>query len=178
MIVSVKKNPALTRSIAIDALLIGAALLIPTLSHLTALPLYRLSPMTLVLLTGMTLVKNRNNSLILAVVLPLISSVTTGMPTLGKALCMTAELSALTLIFDRLPRRRPSAIATWSRMMAAMLGAKAVYYLLKALMTSGPLFDTAWSTQLLTAAGYSILFAGFTAWRRHSQDRKCGHDRC
>ena len=70
-----KKNVA--RVALFDAVLVGAACLIPTLSHLTALPLYRLNPMMLVLLGGMAAVRDpesglisSRNALLLAVMLP------------------------------------------------------------------------------------------------------------
>lgn len=166
------------RALAIDALLVGVALIVPTVSHLTSLPLYRLNPMLLVLLTGMVVVDERSNSLLLAVALPLVSSFVVGMPLLTKALCMSAELATLTLLYGWMQKKHTSFLAIWGQMAAAMLGAKIVYYLLKSFLVGSALADTAWSVQLFTVVGYSLLFAGITAWQRHSQDRRCGRDRC
>ena len=134
--------------------------------------------MLLILLSGIMLVDKRNNSLVLAILLPLTSTFITGMPTLAKAICMAAELSALTLIYSGMSKRRTSFIGICASIVVAMLGAKTVYYLLKSILVSGPLVDTAWSIQLFTMAGYSLLFAGAMTWRHRSQDRQCGRDRC
>ena len=83
-------KPALLRTALVDITLLAVASLIPTLSHLTALPLYQLNPMMLVLLGGMLLVRGRANAILLAVLLPVVSMVAVGMPTPLKALCMVA----------------------------------------------------------------------------------------
>ncbi|MBR3528826.1 MAG: hypothetical protein IKN84_04115, partial [Bacteroidales bacterium] len=62
------------------------------MSHLLALPLYKLNPMLLALLGGLLLLKDRRTVLLLAALLPIFSMVVVGMPTPGRALCMVAEL--------------------------------------------------------------------------------------
>ena len=86
------KKTTVARTAIIDAALLAAACLIPTLSHITALPLYMLNPMLLVLLAGMLAVRSRTNAFLLAVLLPVVSMLAVGMPTPLKALCMAAEM--------------------------------------------------------------------------------------
>ena len=93
-----KKNVA--RVALIDAVLVGAACLIPTLSHLTALPLYRLNPMMLVLLGGMAAVRDpesglisSRNALLLAVMLPVVSMLAVGMPAPANSLSNGSPLT-------------------------------------------------------------------------------------
>lgn len=164
-------------TLAIDAVLIGLALLIPTMSHLTALPLYRLNPMLLLLLAGM-LLGNRPNSMLLAVALPFVSCLLVGMPTAAKALCMAAELLTLAVAHALVCGKSTTLLGTWLSMVAAMFCAKGVYYLLKMLLLGGTLVETSPMLQLVTVAGYSLLFAAATVAVRRSQDRRCGHDRC
>ena len=73
---------SLWRVAAVDAALLGAACLVPTLSQLTSLPLYQLNPMLLMLMASLLLVRNarirrlnlRNaNALLLAVAMPIVS---------------------------------------------------------------------------------------------------------
>ena len=97
-------KPALLRTALVDITLLAVVSLIPTLSHLTALPLYQINPMMLVLLSGMLLVRGRANAILLAVLLPVVSMVAVGMPTPLKALCMVAEMLTVVSIFTLMER--------------------------------------------------------------------------
>lgn len=165
-------------TLAIDAVLVGLVLLMPTLSHLTALPFYRLNPMLLLLLADMLFGGNRYNSMLLAVALPFVSYLAVGMPTATKALCMAAELLTLTVVYPLVRQERTSLPAIWLSSAAAMLCAKGGYYLLKMVLIGGILVETSPTLQLVTVAGYSLLFAAATVALRRSRDRRCGHDRC
>ena len=76
---AIVKRQSAARIALIDATLVSVACLVPILSHLTALPLYRLNPMTLVLLIGMAAVRDpesgmfsRLNALLMAVLMPVV----------------------------------------------------------------------------------------------------------
>ena len=173
MTTTIIKREGALRAALIDTALVGAACLVPTLSHLTALPLYRLNPMLLMLLAGMLAVRDRRNALLLAVLLPTVSMLAVGMPSAAKALCMVAEMATLVAAATGLERvmsghgsrslsaaRRFAALA--GAMLAAMLCSKAVYYMLKALLLpSEPLIGTSILIQvsvMVAAAGlYSLI---------------------
>ena len=156
-------KPALLRTALVDITLLAVASLIPTLSHLTALPLYQINPMMLVLLGGMLLVRGRANAILLAVLLPVVSMVAVGMPTPLKALCMVAEMLTMVSIFTLMERswnldRKPF-VACFGSLLAAMLCGKAVYYALKALLLSpAVLVSTPVATQVLAMLGAALLF--------------------
>ena len=84
----------------LDSVLLATACLIPTLSHITALPLYQLNPMLLVLLAGMLFVPSRANTMLLALLLPTVSMLAVGMPTPLKAVCMVAEMLTIVSLFS------------------------------------------------------------------------------
>ena len=83
---------SILRVAVIDLLLTAAACFIPTASHLLALPLYMLNPMLALLLAGMLLGRDWRGALVLALLMPLVSSIVTGMPSTGKMFCMTVKL--------------------------------------------------------------------------------------
>lgn len=136
-----------------DVALVGAACLIPTVSHLLTVPLYMLNPMLALLLAGLLLGRDWRNALLLAVLMPLVSCLVVGMPAAPKMVCMMAELATVATLFGVLLRR-------WTvlpSVMAAVLAGKVVYYLLKALvMAPAVLVGTAWWMQL----GAVILWCG------------------
>lgn len=145
---------------AADALLIAAACLIPAASHLTAAPLYMLNPMLALLLAGLFWGRSAGlqtiNGLVLAVAMPLLSSLLVGMPVVEKLPCMVAELAAVAGLYALLSRR----ISALPAMLLAALAGKGVYYGLKALlMPSAVLIGTDWTLQLLSTLLWSSLFA-------------------
>lgn len=168
----------LLRTAVIDTLLAGSVLLIPAASHLTAWPLYRFNPMWVILLAGMLLVNDRRNSLLLAVALPLLSCLLVGMPTPIKTLCMGAEMTTLVLLYPILQRGNRSFLPTWGSLLAAMVCAKAVYYLLKLAVTGEILVGTSPLLQAATLLAYSLPFALISVATSRSQDRQPGRGRC
>ena len=156
MIVSTLKKQSVIRAAMLDIFLLGVICIVPTLSHLFAIPFYQLNPMLFCLLTGMILVRDRRNAYLLAVLLPVVSMLVCGMPTPMKALCMVPELLTIVALFSFLDKRMPSFMA----MVAAALAGKIVYYGLKALII-GPvvLVGTNMWIQLLSIALFSVLFS-------------------
>ena len=156
------KKSTIARTAIIDAALVAAACLIPTLSHITALPLYKLNPMLLVLLTGMIAVRSRTNAFLLAVLLPAVSMLAVGMPTPLKALCMAAELLTIVGAYTALQRMWKAAAARpWASfvaIVAAMLCGKGVYYALKALVIAP---DALVTTPIATQAVVALVAATF-----------------
>ena len=161
---------SLWRTAAIDASLLGAACLVPTLSHLTALPLYQANPMLWMLLAALLLVRNRRagwfnlrgaNAMLLALLLPTVSMLAVGMPSPAKALCMAVELFTVAGLYSLLESRvHASRWAHLGLILAAILAGKGVYYGLKALLLgTATLVGTPLLTQLFAALAAALLFA-------------------
>lgn len=165
------KREGALRAALIDTALVGAACLVPTLSHLTALPLYRLNPMMLMLLAGMLAVRDRRNAFLLAVLLPTVSMLAVGMPSAAKALCMVAEMATLVAAATGLERvmsdhgtsslsasRRFAAFA--GAMLGAMLCGKVVYYMMKSLLLpSVSLIGTSILIQVSVMVAAAVLYS-------------------
>lgn len=156
------KTRAIGRYAIMDAALIAAACLIPAVSHLTALPLYMLNPMLALLLVGMLLGKDWRNALVLAVLMPAVSSLVVGMPTAAKMVCMMAELATVAGLFHLLSRRW----AVLPAVLVSVLAAKVVYYALKAVVIApAVLVGTAWWMQLGAVVLWGGLFAALNVIR-------------
>ena len=150
------KTQTIINHVVLDAVLLTMVCLIPAASHLLSIPLYMLNPMLALLLTGVLVGKDWRNALLLAVLLPLTSSLLTGMPVAGKMVCMMAEMVTIVGLFTLLSKR-------WSTLPAvliAILAGKAVYYGLKAIVIApAVLVGTAWWLQLGTVLVWGGLFA-------------------
>ncbi len=153
-----------TRSLALvagaDAALVAAACMIPAASHLTAAPLYMFNPMLALLLAGVWVGRRAGwqlaNGLLLALLMPLASSLLAGMPVAEKLPCMVAELAVVAGGFALLSRR----MATLPAVLLAALAGKGVYYALKALlMPAATLVGTDWTVQLFALLLWGGLFA-------------------
>ena len=139
-----------------DVVLLAAMCLVPAVSHLTALPLSMFDPMRLCLLAGMLLVSDRRNAYLLAVLLPVVCSATTGMPTFVVSLLIVAELLTNVALFGWLNRHMP----TFAAMLLSVVGAKMLYYALKAVVLApAVLVSTPLLVQLGVAVVLSALFA-------------------
>ena len=146
-------------TVAVDALMMAAACLIPAASHLTALPLYQANPMLLILLAGMLLVRDRRNAYLMAVLLPVCSNLIVGMPVASKLICMIPEYLTVVALFQLVGSRlNGSVLKTTAAILAAMLGGKVVYYALKAIVM-GSLFATPVALQVVVMLVSALLFA-------------------
>ncbi len=136
-----------------DMALLGVACLVPSVSHLLALPLYMLNPMLALLLAGLLIGRDWRNAMVLAVLMPLVSCLVTGMPAAPKMVCMMAELATVATMFGWLQRKW----AVLPAVLTAVLAGKAVYYALKAVVIApAVLVGTAWWMQL----GAIVLWCG------------------
>ncbi|MBR1799133.1 MAG: hypothetical protein IJ761_04460 [Bacteroidales bacterium] len=141
--------------VATDLLLIALACLIPALSHLSGIALYRFNPMLLLLLVGMLMGRGSTNGLLLAVLMPLASAVMVGMPAGAKVVCMVAELATIAAAYGWLSHRVP---CMWATLAAIAMG-KGVYYALKALLLpQAVLVGTSPLMQIGAAVVWATLF--------------------
>ncbi|MBP5536680.1 MAG: hypothetical protein J6X62_07815 [Bacteroidales bacterium] len=168
---AITAKPTLLRLAIVDVALVVLACLVPTLSHITALPLYRLNPMLLFILSGMLLVADRRNAVALALLLPLVSMLVVGMPAPAKALCMIVEYSAVVLLYTVAERRFALRTSPWLTMMAllvAMLVGKLLFYALKAMIIAP---DVLVGTPLLLQASVVLVSAVVFGYLMYRQSR-------
>ncbi|MBR4177438.1 MAG: hypothetical protein IKQ53_08565 [Bacteroidales bacterium] len=142
----------------IDAVLLAFICAVPALSHVFAIPFYKLNPMAMCLLAGMLLVRWKGNGYLLAVLLPVVSMLLSGMPVPAVCVCMVAELLSVVGVYDLLERRAGAFVS----ILAALLSGKVVFYLLKALLVSpAVLIGTNVWLQLAVVVVLGTLFALF-----------------
>ena len=149
--------------LTLDAILVAMGCLIPAVSHLLAVPLYKFNPMLALLLAGVLLGNHlfgeRNsmrNALPLALLMPIVSCWLTGMPALPKMICMLAELVTVVGLFSWLSHR-------WSvlpAILTAILAGKVIYYVLKyVILDPAVLVGTEWWLQLCMVIVWGGLFS-------------------
>ena len=150
------KTNSIVKFAVLDTVLVTLACLVPAASHLFAVPLYVANPMLALLLAGMLFGRDWRNALVLAVLMPLVSCLLTGMPAAGKMVCMMAELATVATMFGVLSRR-------WKVLPAVLVSvvvAKGVYYGLKAMVLApAVLVGTEWWMQLGAVVLWGGLFA-------------------
>lgn len=156
----------------LDMLLLAALYLLPSISHVTALPLYMFEPMRLALIVAL-LFTNRANAFLIAFTIPLASSFITGHPVPFKAFLIGIELSVLVATYAYLARRDrfPAFIA----LTVGILLGKVIYYSMKYLALStgllaGSLISTPVHTQFVLAIGTAAIF-GFIEHYRTKNDQ-------
>ena len=144
----------------IDVALLAALYFLPSLSHVTALPLYMLEPMRVALIIAL-LFTNRTNAYFIAFTSPLASAMITGHPTPFKALLMGIEFSVLVACYGYLVQM--VRIPAFAALTAAILTGKLVYYTMKyaalgAGLLGGSLITTPLQTQVILAIGTAAVF--------------------
>jgi len=154
---AIKVIASYRRALIFDITFILAIVYLPSLSHLLAIPLYRLEPMRMLLILALPFT-GRRNAYFLALILPLASFLTSGHPLPAKALLMTGELLANVWLFWWLMRR-------FSSPLGAMLGgitlSKLGYYgaklaLIQMAMLGPPLISTPLWLQGILAIVFSL----------------------
>lgn len=154
----------------IDVVLLAALYLVPTISHLTATPLYKLEPMRIALIVAL-LFTHRANAFLIALTIPLASSWITGHPPPLKAVLMGIEFSILVATYLHLAKT--DKVPTFIALTAAILVGKVVYYTLKygalsAGWLGGSLVSTPVQTQVVLAVGTAVVFSLVVRFRGQS----------
>lgn len=155
----------------LDVLAILLIYLLPSLSHLTSLQLYKFEPMRIVLLVNLLLIKDWRNAYIMAITLPLFSFVVGSHPVFVKAVLMAFELVANVYLFSKMSRWLNSGVA----MFFSIVLSKLLYYVVKFFIISiGLMLTTMVSTslaiQLIIAFVLSLCFS-FSS-KLFQQDKK------
>ncbi len=154
--VTISKTRSSARVMLIDAVLLAFICAVPALSHVFAIPFYKLNPMAMCLLAGMLLVRWKGNGYLLAVLLPVVSMLVSGMPVPAVCVCMVAELLSVVGVYGLLERRAGAFVS----ILAALLSGKVVFYLLKTVLVApAVLIGTNVWLQLTVVAVFGALFA-------------------
>ena len=161
---------SISRTLIVDAALLATACLIPALSHLLAFPLYKLNPMLLVLMGGMMLVDSRWNAYIMALLVPFVTCLVVGMPTVSGAFCIALEFATVvTVVSLTAPRAGGRFWALLALALGAILAGKVVYYTAKWLIINpDQLVTTSPLVQAVSVLAIAALFAFVVSRRRSS----------
>lgn len=155
-----EKSIRLHSIVLLDFVVVLLFYMVPTLSHLTSIPLYKFEPMRCALLLNLLLTGNKKNAYIMAITLPLFSFLVGGHPFFLKTLLMALELSINVLLFFYLLRRINNSALS---ILLAVVLSKVAYYILKiGLIKMGffvsPLFTTSPLIQLLLVVIIALTF--------------------
>ncbi len=145
------------RALIIDITFVLAIVYLPSLSHLLAIPLYRLEPMRLLLIMALPFT-GRGNGYLLALILPIASFLTSGHPEPAKALLMSGELMLNVWLFCWLMKQFDSPSGS---MLGGIILSKMSYYGVKFVMIqltllSAPLISSPLLIQGILAAVFSL----------------------
>lgn len=135
---------------------------IPAFSHFTSLPLYILDPMRILLFTGYLVSRNKKNTFIMAITIPVFSMLVSGHPPFFKALLISMELFMNIWIFTNLLKKK-----RWSVPVALFISiffSKLIYYMFKFIFISlvllqGNLISTSLLTQLIVSLFITLTFS-------------------
>lgn len=124
-------------TIVFDLLAVALVYMLPAISHMLQYPLYLFDPMRVVLVIALVHT-HRNNALILALTLPMISFLFSGHPVLLKVLLISGELTLNVVLFYQLYRFFQ---VKFTAILISILLSKIVYYLGKFLLIEFALLD-------------------------------------
>lgn len=148
---------ALKTTLIVDALFILLVYFTPVIAHTISFPVYLLDPMRWCVLGSYLLLRNRNNALLLAFSLPLISYMFSGHPVLFKNMLISIELMSNIILLEVLLMRFENVFVS---VLLSIMVSKLVYYLLKAFIISlGILHTNIIDTTLLFQVVVSILIS-------------------
>ena len=150
-------NRDLIKIIVLDAVLIAAIIVMPVISHILPVPLYLIEPMRLMVL-GSLLLRNKKNSLFLALTLPIVSFFFTGHPVFVKVIIISFELILNVFFFEFLIQRFNTFVSVFISVMIS----KTIYYVVKYFFVSsgvlrGDVISTPLSIQMFTTVAMSIV---------------------
>lgn len=129
---------------------------VPTLSHITQLPVYLLEPMRIVVILAM-LHGNKTNAYILALTLPLFSFIVSGHPLIVKSALIATELFLNVFLFYRMKNNN---IKVYLAVFISIIASKIAYYLLKFATIKLLLFDSnLFSTSFIAQIGVTLLLS-------------------
>lgn len=136
--------------------------LTPTLSHLLPIPIYFFDPMRVVVFTSYILVRNKRNSLIIAITIPLFSSLFVGHPSLFKAILISLELTINIVLFVQFNEKFKLTVP--GALFLSIVLSKLIYYFFKYILITVSLIDgriitTNLFIQTITIIGITLIFS-------------------
>jgi len=140
-----------------DILALGVVYLLPTLVHLTAIPFYIIEPFRLMILVSLVAMNNKQNTLLMAVTLPLFSFIIAMHPLFAKAMLISLEMVFNVLVYSWLIKKINKPF--WVILISIVVS-KAGYYLLKyGFISMGLLSMSLFSTSLLVQLAVAVVTA-------------------
>ena len=115
-----------------DFIALAVIYFLPAFSHLISFPLYLLEPMRIMVVLAM-IYTDKRNAYVIAATLPVFSFLLSGHPLIIKSLLILVELMMNVWLFFALKGMIPNSFV---RMIAAISGSKALYYILKIIVLS------------------------------------------
>lgn len=161
------------RNITVDIVILACIYFIPALTHVAPFPLYLLDPMRIFLLAGYLLTRQNANAFLLALTIPLFSSLVTGHPPLFKAILISIELTVNLIIFIQLMSKTKLLMPI--ALFLSIAVSKLVYYSFKFVfirfnLVEGDLITTNLWIQLATGVFVTLIFS--LVWIKTGQERK------
>ncbi|MBS1516020.1 MAG: hypothetical protein JSS63_13370 [Bacteroidetes bacterium] len=147
-------NISLLKIFLTDAVILALVYFIPAFSHVSVIPVYLLDPMRILLLTGFLFSRSEPNAYLLALTIPLISTLITGHPVFYKAILISIELAANVFLFVSI-FKKTSRFAPVVLLVSIILS-KIIYYTLKFFFIKINLIDGALITTDLLTQGITI----------------------
>jgi hypothetical protein len=145
------------KTVILDIALLISLYLVPTISHLLALPIYYIEPMRLMLFVAI-LYTNRLNAVFIAVTLPLFSFAISSHPVFIKTILISAELLVNTLLFYYLLKITDKPFVAG---IVSIITSKVFYYTIKYFLLSTTLLGGSLvSTPLIIQAIVTLVLSG------------------
>ena len=154
----------LRQIVVLDVLAVVLMYVLPTITHIIAIPMYKLEPMRCVLLINMLCLRNKSNAYLMALTLPFFSFIFASHPVLLKAILMSAELTVNVFLFVLLSEKK---FNTFLAMCFAILMSKILYYVLKFCCIevgwlSTDIVDTSIIIQIIVSIVLSLGFVNYS----------------
>jgi len=155
---SILKEKGIIKSGVFDLLAITFIYFAPALSHMAGLPIYYLDPMRLLIILALAHTK-KENSVILALTLPLFSFFISSHPVFAKAGLIMMELTLNIALFFYLAKKFNNVIIP---ILSSIIISKVIYYLAKyAFINLSVIKGELFSTPILIQLAVSLLFTGY-----------------
>lgn len=152
---SQSSNFSVPRIVLSDVIILTLVYFIPAVTHLLPFPLYILDPMRILLLIGFLISRNNTNSFILALTIPLISTIATGHPPFFKAILIAIELFSNLWLFVYLNKKVN--LRAYLLLPITIILSKIIYYTLKFIFIKVSLIDGALITTDLLVQAATVL---------------------
>ena len=162
-----KISKSTIKSSIFDLFAIAAIYMVPTFSHLFALPIYFIEPMRLMLILAIAHT-SKNNAYFLAATLPIFSFVVSAHPVFLKTLLISGELLVNVWLFFLLSEKIKN---KFGAMVISIVISKMAYYAIKFTLLSFVLLQGSLiSTPILIQMVTMFLFGGYIFLNKNKFD--------